>query len=34
LGTKVRQGFILGFGSTKASDMPQLVERMRRIVYG
>jgi GntR family transcriptional regulator / MocR family aminotransferase len=32
-GTNVRQGFILGFGSTKTTDMAHLIERMRRIVY-
>ena len=33
LGTRARQGFILGFGSTKASEMGRLVERLRQIIY-
>jgi GntR family transcriptional regulator / MocR family aminotransferase len=32
-GTQVRQGFILGFGNTKAADMAVLVERMRQVIY-
>ena len=31
-GTNARQGFILGFGSTKAADMPLLVKRMRQVI--
>lgn len=31
-GTKVRQGFILGFGSTKAADMALLVKRLRQVI--
>jgi hypothetical protein len=31
-GTNVRQGFILGFGSTKAADMALLVERLRQVI--
>jgi GntR family transcriptional regulator/MocR family aminotransferase len=33
-GRKVRQGFILGFGCTKAADMPLMVSRMRRAMFG
>jgi GntR family transcriptional regulator/MocR family aminotransferase len=29
-GSDVRQGFILGFGGTKASEMPHQVRRMRK----
>src|SRR5580693_893723 len=32
LGATVRQGFILGFGSTKAADMPQAVQRLRDVL--
>jgi GntR family transcriptional regulator/MocR family aminotransferase len=31
-GTKVRQGFILGFGGTKADDMLQQVRRLRKVM--
>jgi GntR family transcriptional regulator/MocR family aminotransferase len=32
LGKPARQGFILGFGSTKAAEMPQAVRRMREVL--
>ena len=32
LGKSVRQGFILGFGSTKAEEMPREVRRLRRLL--
>jgi GntR family transcriptional regulator/MocR family aminotransferase len=32
LGKAARQGFILGFGSTKAAEMPQAVRRMREVL--
>jgi GntR family transcriptional regulator/MocR family aminotransferase len=32
IGANVRQGFILGFGGTKAEDMPHQVRRLRRAV--
>ncbi len=31
-GTNARQGFILGFGSTKASDMAPLVKRLQKVI--
>ena len=34
VGAKARQGFILGFGSTKAADMLRQVRRLRRVVVG
>ena len=33
-GAKVRQGFILGFASARAEDMPALVRRRHRLVRG
>jgi len=32
MGTKARHGFILGFGSTAAADMPLLVKRMQKVI--
>ncbi|HLK19878.1 MAG TPA: PLP-dependent aminotransferase family protein [Bryobacteraceae bacterium] len=32
-GPRARQGFILGFGSTKASDMAAQVARLRQLIY-
>ena len=34
VGANARQGFILGFGSTKATDMARQVRRLRRVVVG
>ncbi len=33
-GSKVRQGFILGFGGTKADEIPHQVRRLRRAIHG
>jgi len=33
-GTKVRQGFVLGFGGTKAAEMPHQVRRLRKAMRG
>jgi GntR family transcriptional regulator/MocR family aminotransferase len=32
MGRKVRQGFILGFGSTKATEMPAAVRRLSEVI--
>ena len=32
LGTTPRRGFVLGFGNTKAKDIPQAVRHLRRLV--
>ena len=32
LGEDIRQGFILGFGSTKATEMPAAVDRLRQVM--
>ena len=32
LGKKARQGFILGFASTKAEEMPRHVQRLERMI--
>jgi len=34
VGTDVRQGFILGFGGTKAGEMPHQVRRLRKAIRG
>lgn len=32
-GAEVRQGFILGFGGTRADDMPHQVRRLRKVIH-
>jgi GntR family transcriptional regulator/MocR family aminotransferase len=34
MGEKVREGFILGFGSTPAEQIPRAVSRMKALVTG
>jgi DNA-binding transcriptional MocR family regulator len=34
VGTNARQGFILGFGGTKADEMTHHVRRMRKVIAG
>ncbi len=34
IGPNARQGFILGFGSTRAAEMHRRVQQMRRVIYG
>jgi len=33
IGRTARHGFVLGFGNTKANDIPQAVRRLKKLIY-